>query len=119
MESDTSTVVEGINNIFIQNDSDSDTCFDLKRDNGSEENLDKNTSTESENDSGLDSGYDSDEEIYIYWNNLSEDFKEKILKLKNYKDEKKFLKEYNINNIPLTYFYLTKKMEDKEVEDKN
>ena len=96
-------------NIFIQNDSDSDTCFDLRRDNDSEEKNYKNSSTESDNDSGLDSGYDSDEEIYVYWHNLTEDFREKLLKLKNFKDENKFLKEYGINNIPLTYFFLSKK----------
>ena len=116
MESDTSTVLTETKNIFLQNDSDSDTCFDLKRDNDSEERVFRNSSTESENDSGLDSGYDSDEEIYIHWNNLDKGFKEKILKLKNYKDEKKFLKEYNIGEIPLTYFYLSKKVEEKEVE---
>ena len=51
MESDTSTVLTETKNIFLQNDSDSDTCFDLKRDNDSEEKVFRNSSTESENDS--------------------------------------------------------------------
>ena len=108
------------NNIFIQNDSDSDTCFDLKRYDASDNNSIKNESSESENDSGLDSGYDSDEEIYVFWQNLDVNFKKKLMKLKNYTDEKKFVSDFNIENRPMTYFYLKKiKKEEEIVEDKN
>lgn len=109
-----------VNNIFIQNDSDSDTCFDFKNREASDNNSVKNESTESENDSGLDSGYDSDEEIYVFWQNLDVNFRSKLMKLKNYTDEVKFINDFNIKNSPMTYFYLKKtKKEDEVVEDKN